>query len=90
MWFRVFQSQAMMHKCSELLLFPGDVAPVYQRDVLAAEDEKDLIEGGMHCQRRLSRLLWAWTDMDVDLQHFFYASPKPIRLASQKCGTPLF
>jgi len=70
MWFRVFQSQAMMYKCSELLLFPSDVVPVYHRDVLASTDENDTIEGDMHWQRRLSQLLWAWTDWDVDWQHF--------------------
>jgi len=67
MWFRKFQSQAMLYRCSELLLFEGETAPNrYHPDVVASNDERDPLEGDASCQRRLSVLLWAWTDKDVD------------------------
>ena len=74
MWFRVFQSQAIMYKCSELLLFEGDTPNVYHPDVIASNDERDPIEGDANCHRRLSILLWAWTNKDVDWQGFLRIS----------------
>ena len=74
MWFRVFQSQAIMYKCSELLLFESDKPNVYHPDVIASNDERDTLEGDANCQRRLSVLLWAWTNKDVDSQGFLRIS----------------
>jgi len=70
MWFRVFQSQAILYKCSELLLFEGDTPNVYHSDVIASDDERNPLEGDAYCQHRLSVLLFAWTDKDVDRQGF--------------------
>jgi len=64
MWFRIFQSRAILYKCRELLLFEGDTPNVYHPDVIALDDERNPIEGDAYCQRRLSVLLWAWTDKD--------------------------
>jgi len=44
-WFHVFQSQAILYKCSELLLFECDTPPQYHPDIVAVDYEHDPIEG---------------------------------------------
>ncbi len=74
MWLRVFQNQAILYRSSELLLFEEDTPKRYHPDVVASNDERDPIEGDANCQRRLSVLLSAWTDKDVDWQGFLRIS----------------
>ncbi len=79
MWFRVFECQAILYKCSELLLFEGDTPPPYQRYVVAFDDEHNSVEGDANKQRRLSCLLKAWTDKDVDrkeIMRIFQVEPR--------------
>jgi len=66
MWFRVFQSQAILCKCIEQFIFEGDTVSHYHPDVVAGDYEHDSIEGDANCQRRLSCPLWVLTDKDVD------------------------
>ncbi len=74
MWFRVFQSQAMMYKCNDLLLFDHEAPPQYYPGIVASDDEHDPVAGYAYCQRRLACLLRAWTDKDVDWQGFLRIS----------------
>jgi len=66
MWFRIFQSQAMTYKCNDLLVAEDELPPHYHPDIVASDDEHNPVEGDAYCQRCLARLLWAWTDKDVD------------------------
>ena len=59
MWFRVFHSQAMMHKCKDLLVTEDETSPHHHPDIVASDDEHDPVEGDANCQRRLACLLWA-------------------------------
>ncbi len=74
MWFRVFQSHAMMYKCNDVLVAEDETPPQYHPDIVASDDEHDPVEGDANCQRRLACLLWAWTDKDVDWQGFLRIS----------------
>jgi hypothetical protein len=74
MWFRVFQSQTIMYKCSELLFFESNTPPLCHPDMLASDNDQYPIEGDVNCQRRLSCLLWAWADKDVGWQGFLRIS----------------
>jgi hypothetical protein len=64
----------MMYRCSELLLVEGDIPTRYHPDIIAYNDERDPLKGDANCQRRLTVLLWAWTDKDVDWQGFLWIS----------------
>ena len=70
MWFRVFQSHAMMYTYNGLLLAEYETPSQYHPDIVASDDEHDPVEGDASCQRRLACLLWAWTDKGVDWQGF--------------------
>ncbi len=64
----------MLYRCSELLLFEGEIPKRYHPDVVVYNDEHDPLEGDANCQRRLPVLLWAWTYKDVDWQGFLRIS----------------
>ena len=56
MWFRVFQSHAMMYKCNDLLVAEDETPPQYHPDIAASHDKHDPVEGDANCQRRLACL----------------------------------
>ena len=56
MWFHVFQSQAMMYKCNDLLVAEDETPPQYHPDIAASHDKHDPVEGDANCQRRLACL----------------------------------
>jgi hypothetical protein len=57
MWFRVFQSQAMMYKCNDLLVAEDKTPPQHHPNIVASDDEHDPVEGVAKFQRRLACLL---------------------------------
>jgi hypothetical protein len=60
MWFRVFQSHAMMYKCIDLLIAEDELPPQYHPEIVASDEEHiNFVEGDANCQRRLACLLWA-------------------------------
>ena len=73
----------MLYMCSELLLFESEIPKRYHPDVVVYNDERDPLEGDASDQRRLSVLLWAWTNKDVEWQGFLRISQTDLLVGSK-------